>query len=387
MTSLKTILTNRKYFTIAMLFSSFSLIFSSWIIYIPYLSETLGLNEAEIGIGLLSSSVGALLAIVPGKKLLYKFGVGRMAFVTLIIYGLSTINILFSEGLVSLCVSLFVYGIANSIYSLSINSLIAIVEKKDGKAIMSSGHGFFSIGAMVGAGVGSFIVPVISNPVYHISVVFVLVLILQIFNRNLYSGIKGERTEAGVKLKNTLKPLGFIALIGLVFMVSEGAIADWSALYLKKYTDLSLSHIGLGYAGFSLAMTIGRFIGDSLSSKYSSMSIVKGGALIGIMGFVTVLSSSTYVSIAGFTIIGLGFSVVIPVVFRMAANTNGVDAESGTALVIGFGYFGFLFGPFLIGYIAENTSLHFSYSLLMAVMIITLFGCLFYKRNESTIKS
>src|SRR5674536_157041 len=189
---------------------------------------------------------------------------------------------------------------------------------------MSGSHGFWSLGGMIGSATGSFIAALLNNPVLHIVVLVIVIQFIQFRLRSQYFLRKGEYILTEKHKSNNRMPLYVIAVVGLVMMVSEGAIADWSALYLKKIILLDMKYIGFGYAAFSLAMMIGRFTGDSLSKKLGSWQLITYSSLTGIVGFLLVLILNPVVSILGFFIVGLGFSVVVPEVYRLASKVEGV---------------------------------------------------------------
>ena len=253
---------------------------------------------------------------------------------------------------------------AGSSYAISLNSLTATIEKQDGVYIMSGSHGFWSLGGMVGSATGSFIAALVHNPILHISVLVLVIQIIQVRLKSEYFFRKGEQPLTGKRKTNKIKPLFIIALIGLVVMVSEGAIADWSALYLKKIVLLDIKYIGFGYSAFSFAMMIGRFTGDSLSKKLGSWQLITWSSFIGIIGFLLVLILNPFFTLPGFFIIGLGFSVIVPEVYRLASNVDGVKTADGVSFIAATTNIGFLVGPVMLGFIAEFRSLHLSFIVL-----------------------
>jgi fucose permease len=170
-------------------------------------------------------------------------------------------------------------------------------------------------------------------------------------------------------------------------MVSEGAIADWSALYLKKIILLDIKYIGLGYSAFSLAMMIGRFTGDSLSKKLGSWQLITYASLIAILGFLLVLILNPVFAISGFFVAGLGFSVIVPEVYRLASNIDGVKTADGVSFIAATTNIGFLVGPVLLGFIAELKSLHLSF-IVLTIWVSLAFFMAFWKskRNPLTAK-
>jgi fucose permease len=259
---------------------------------------------------------------------------------------------------------LFICGMASCFLVISFNSLVVTIEKADNVYIMSGSHGFFSAGGMIGASLGSFMAAKLHNPILHLSVISIIVLSIQTYLQKEYINLRSEHIEKRKKSVTGWTSLLIIAVVALIVMVSEGAIADWSALYLKKIIKINLSFIGFGYAGFSLAMTIGRFLGDWVSKKMGSWQLISSGTLLSLLGFILVLIKDNITSLSGFVIIGLGFSVIVPEVYRMASKIKGVKAKDGVSFIAASGNLGFMFGPIFLGFLAEFRTLHFSFLIL-----------------------
>jgi len=225
----------------------------------------------------------------------------------------------------------------------------------------------------------------VHNPVLHISVLVLAIQIIQFKLKSQYFFRKGEQPLKAGHKRNRIMPLFVIAIVGLVVMVSEGAIADWSALYLKKIILLDIKYIGLGYSAFSLAMMIGRFTGDSLSKKLGSWQLITYSSLIAISGFLLVLILNPIFTIPGFFIVGLGFSVIVPEVYRLASNVDGVKTADGVSFIAATTNIGFLVGPVLLGFIAEFRSLHLSF-IVLTFWVSLAFFIAFWKNNKSAVR-
>ncbi|HZK68179.1 MAG TPA: MFS transporter [Paludibacter sp.] len=382
MNSIKFFYQNKKYFASAFLFSCFSLIFSTWVTYIPQIAEKLGITEGKIGKAIFFSALGAFVMIRVCRHVVDRVGVGKYTFFALIVYCVFFFGPFLAYSYDTLCLSLFFFGMASSSFAISLNSLTATIERQDEIYIMSRSHAFWSIGGMIGAATGSFIAVLLHNPIVHISILVTIILLLQFKLKHYYYYRKGECLVKEKHRKKNLKPLYVIAVVGLVMMVSEGAIADWSALYLKKIILLDMKYIGFGYAAFSSAMMIGRFTGDSLSKKLGSWQLITYSSLTGIVGFLLVLILNPVVSILGFFIVGLGFSVVVPEVYRLASKVEGVKTADGVSFIAATSNIGFLVGPVLLGFIAEFQSLHLSFMVLTTFVSIAFFIA-FVKNRES----
>ena len=247
---------------------------------------------------------------------------------------------------------------------------------------MAASHGFFSLGGVL-AGMGSFLIGPLSNPVLHMSIAVLLVLVVNFIFRRKYISEIAEKIENEPFSFSLLKPLLLLGLISFVAMGSEGAIVDWSGLYLKEITMAPEALWGLGFLGFQVTMTLGRFLGDGISEKIGSIKIVALGAVLAIVGYVLVLTTDIYLSIIGFALNGLGFSVMVPEVFRIGGNVKGVDSSKGIAFIAGSGYAGFLCAPPILGFLAENYSLKRSFVVLLACGFLILLFTLLLKRKKA----
>jgi MFS family permease len=157
----------------------------------------------------------------------------------------------------------------------------------------------------------------------------------------------------------------------MVVFMSEGCVADWSAIYLRESLHGTKVIMGLGYAGFSAAMTIGRFNGDNIITRFGSKKVVITGALLAAAGFlIVVLAPVVSIAIAGYILIGFGCCCIVPVLFSAATTIPRVSAVEGFAMVTTGGLIGFLTGPSLIGFISEKINLSSALSLLVILMLI-----------------
>jgi fucose permease len=383
MLSFKIFMKRRKYFSSALLFFCFCLIFSTWVTYIPYIADKIGITEGKIGGAIFFSALGAFFVIPVANRFVDRIGVGRSTYLSLILYSATLFGPFLAYNYVSLCISLFIFGAGSSFFDIALNSLIGTIEKQDKVYIMTGSHGFWSVGGVVGAASGSFIAALIHNPIIHVSLVVLLIVGIQTYLRSDYYYRKGELhlTKEKYHIKH-IRPLIVIALLGLILMVSEGAVADWGALYLKKIVHISIQYIGLGYAAFSFAMMIGRFAGDSLSKKLGSWKLLTCSSFLSIVGFMLVLILHPIVSLIGFFIVGLGFSVIVPEVYRLASNIEGIKTSAGVSFIAATTNVGFLVGPVFLGFLAELKSLHLSFMVLTAFVSLAFFIAFWKNRRE-----
>jgi predicted MFS family arabinose efflux permease len=379
MLSFKIFLQHRKFFAPAFLYSCFSLIFSTWVTYIPYIADKLNITEGKIGGALFFMACGSLTMLPISNKLTDKLGVGRQAFFGFVGYALAMYGMFLAPNYGSLCIALFIFGNMSSIFAISLNSLTAIIERNAGMYIMTGSHGFWSLGGIVGASTGSFIAGLLHRPLLHITLLIVVLISLQLWLKKEYFHIRSDHQPREKHQKFPFKPLLAIASIAIIMMVSEGAIADWSALYLKNVVEIKRQFIGLGYALFSMGMAIGRFTGDSLSRRLGSYRLLRLAIGTSLIGFVGVLLSLPFTTMPGFFVIGLGFSIIVPEVYRLASNIKGIKTADGVSFISATANVGFLTGPVLLGFIAELHTLQTSFIVLTGFIAIA-FTITFFRK-------
>lgn len=367
-------------FPYAQLYLSLSIMFGTWVIYIPHITEKLNMDEGQLGIALFFAAFGSISSLPFGKKIVAYLGEGKASLISILTVAIFISSLFIAPNYYWLCFSMFLFGINSGVMQVAINSLVATVERERNVNIMSTCHGFFSLGAMISAGFGTILVVLLNNPLIHILLALSLVVLLQIiYKKKFYHIIDKAKDSKNVPTKSAIKnkTLWLIGAIAIIGMISEGAIADWSGLYLKDIANTNSNYLGLGYAGFSLAMTIGRFSGDYLSSRFGAWQIILAGYILALIGFSLVLLGHPLVSIMGFFTVGLGFSIIVPEVYRLSANIEGVNPASGIAFMAGVGYVGFLTGPVILGFLAEHFGLQISFSVLLVSVFLGLILSIF----------
>ena len=382
MKSLRLILSNSRYFGPSWVFASINILFGTWAIYIPTVKDVLQISKSELGIAIFFLALGVFCVFPFASSIINRVGVGKATFYGVLFSCTAAMLPLLAPNYYVLMFALFLFGVANGITDISMNTLVTEIEKKDKVKFMAASHGFFSLGGVL-AGMGSFLIGPLSNPVLHMSLAVLLVLIVNLKFRSKYYSELAEEIENEPFSFGLFKPLLLLGLISFVAMGSEGAIVDWSGLYLKEITLAPEALWGVGFLGFQVTMTLGRFLGDGISDKIGSIKIVALGAILAILGYLFVLTSDTYLSIFGFALNGLGFSVMVPEVFRIGGNVKGVDSSKGIAFIAGSGYTGFLCAPPILGFLAENYSLTRSFVVLLVCgFLILLFTFLLKRKNR-----
>ncbi|MDF4204466.1 MFS transporter [Maribacter sp. SA7] len=382
MKSIQLILGNARYFGPSWVFASINILFGTWAIYIPTVKQSLEINKSELGIAIFFLALGVFTVFPFASAIINRIGVGKSTFYGILASCTAAMLPLLAPNYYVLMGALFLFGASNGITDISMNTLVTEIEKKDKVKFMAASHGFFSLGGVL-AGLGSFLIGPLSNPVLHMSIAVFLVLVVNFKFRKYYFSEVAEEIENEPFSFGLLKPLLLLGLISFLAMGSEGAIVDWSGLYLKEIALAPEALWGLGFLGFQVTMTLGRFLGDGVSDKIGSVKIVVIGAILAIVGYFLVLTTDTYFSIIGFALNGLGFSVMVPEVFRIGGNVKGIDSSKGIAFIAGAGYAGFLCAPPILGFLAENYNLTRSFVVLLASGFLILLFTLLLKRKKA----
>jgi fucose permease len=253
------------------------------------------------------------------------------------------------------------------------NDQAVLVEQRSQKPLMSSFHGSWSIGALAGAMLGAGIAGLSFGPIPHFIFASTLFFILMALVSRYLLPTEGkkEKGESMFRLPpRVVWPLGAIAFCAAI---GEGAMADWSGVYLNRTFQTTVAFAALGFAAFSLTMTIGRFAGDWLAAKFNPVPVVRFGGLLAFIGIMAaIITTEPFVVLLGYAAVGLGVANVVPLSFSAAGKLSNLPAGVGIAGVATIGYAGFLAGPPLIGLIAEATSLRFA-MLFVALLVGSLF--------------
>lgn len=364
---------------VGFLFCVSSLIFGIWVAAIPTIKQRLQFTDGSLGLSLLLSPLGALTGVGLSTIIFRKIAVGKwMLYGYTLVCFIMAVSINSPNRIVFWC-CLYCFGLVSFLNGVSANATVNILENRYDRNLMSTCHGLYSLGGGVSTGLAVvfFSLGVLSG--LQIILVVSFILIVLFFNRHqLLSHKEIIHSGSGLKLPS-LTILG-ISFICMVLFMAEGCVADWSAIYFKESLQVPKELISLGYTGFAIAMTIGRFNGDQLITKIGSKKIVIAGCILASLGFTLVVAAHTFpIAIFGYVCIGFGCSCIVPVLFSASANIPGVSTVEGFAMVTTGGLIGFLTGPSLIGLISEQINLSAGLSLLI---LLTLCAALVAWRNQ-----
>ncbi|MFT5848959.1 MAG: fucose permease [Psychroserpens sp.] len=371
MKSLLLILSNLKYFAPSWVFSSVNILIGTWVLYLPHIKMKFELNDSQIGLALFFTACGLLVSIPFVPYMNKRIGTGRSTKIGIILLALFFNLPLVAPNYSLLCTSLFLTGIFSGFTGTSMNALVSIVEKRDRQNFMSAAHGFFSLGGFIGAGIGGFLITRFSNPSYHMLLMSLFIILTTLLLSNNYNHVKEptqEKNKESINIFKNIKPVLGLSIIAFIIMFNEGAVEHWSNLFLFDIVHVEESQAGFGFVIFSLMMTLGRFLGDGVSKKIGAIRSISYGCIIAIIAYSLILVSDFYISVLGFGVLGLGISVIIPEIFRLAGQSKHLNTSVAISVVSGIGFMGFLIGPVLLGFISSLSNLIMSYVFLLLLV-------------------
>lgn len=331
---------------------------ASWVPHVPEAKTRLGIGDGMLGLALLAMAAGAVLAMPMAGFAIRRFGSRSVVAVGAVGFVLTLALPVLAPSLPLLALGLFLFGASNGIMDVSMNAQGAAVEHGLHRPVMSSLHAMFSLGGLAGAGVAGLLLWAGVTPALHVAAtVLVMLAILAVALRLLLPAVHDLKGEG----PHFVKPQGPLVVLGLLAFgafLGEGAMIDWSAVYLREVIGTGQGAAALGFAAFSLTMTIGRFMGDGLAHRFGGPAVVRAGGLLVALGLgLALLAETMAAALIGFAFAGFGFANAVPILFSAAARTPGVSAGTGIAAVATLAYTGGLAGPAIIGFVAEATTL------------------------------
>ncbi|HZG94461.1 MAG TPA: MFS transporter [Mycobacteriales bacterium] len=334
-----------------------------WASRLPAVKHELGLADRDVAAVIFAGAIGAMLSLRVAGHVIERFGSLRTTRIAALFMMLSLLLPAVATSMPTLSAGMLLMAGGASFQDVGMNSQAVAIERRIGRPIMSSFHAAFSIGGIAGAGAGALTAKIALS--YRASFVIVSLLFtvaVVAANRWLLDAPETSRIEKDdVRGRRDLPHRGTmiaLGLIGLASFVAEGAAADWTAIYLREGTGSTHAVAALGFMVFSVTMTAGRLAGDRLAARFGAMALVRLGTIVGGVGLAAgLLLQSTPAGVAGFAVLGLGISVVVPQVFSAAGQLAPGRAPAALALVSAISYLGFLTGPAVIGAIADVTDL------------------------------
>ena len=343
---------------------------ASWAPLVPLLRQRLAIGEDILGLLLLCIGIGSLLTMPLSGAAAVRVGCRKVLTFSSIAFALLLFLLSQISDILLAIPVLLLFGAIMGCIDVVANVQAVIVEKAAGKRLMSGMHGLWSVGGFAGAGLfgvwvgGLGFTPTVSTLI----ATGIMVTAILFFARFLlpYGG------DAGGKMLAV--PKGIVAFVGVIACIAflvEGAIMDWSGVFLTTVRGFDMSMAGTGFTVFSAAMLTMRLVGDKLVQKMGQRIIILGGSVLAFAGFLAVIfAPQAWLLYAGFFAIGVGSANVVPVFFSLLGKQKDMPIGLAVPAVSTLGYLGILMGPAAIGALAHATSLYAAFGLLAGLVAL-----------------
>jgi MFS family permease len=347
--------------------------FASWASRIPDIKIHLGLSDGAFGAFLFFLPIGSFLGIPISGSLTAKYGSKTMVSIASVLYPLTLINISFANTTTYLAIALFLFGMIGNMFNVSVNTQATSLSKLFEKSIISRFHGFWSLAGFTGGLLGGlFVAKSISPFQQFLSIAILGWLFLLATSKYL---MPNEKSTAPIrKMWSKPSPLLFqFGLVALSNMICEGMMFDWSGLFYKDVIKVSDTWRTTGYVCFMACMTTGRMFADTLINYWGARKqLMLSGLVVTIGLLIAVAQPHIVISSIGFMLVGFGVSSVIPTIYgTVGRNAAAGQASIALASVSSIGFFGFLIGPTIIGFLSEAIGLRGAFFVAAILGIVT----------------
>ncbi len=358
--------------SIGLVFAVQGLLFGTWAALIPFVKHKFGLDEAELGILLLSLQGGVMLMNPFSVPILHRLGAPGAALVCLAAAG-----VLFSLPMLAgtiwlLAIALFAAGAAFAAVNVAVNTCASMLETRDGVRIMATCHGLWSTGAMVGSALAGTATGLGVLPALWSGGVAMLAIVTTVLLRPsllpLEESDKAERAaQGGQKFAWPNVGLWLIIFLSLCTNITEGTMADWSAVFMRDVVESEEFAVGWGFAAYAFCMAAGRFVGDSLIARFGASTVLRVGGMVAAAGlFLLAGFPQMPFALFWFAMVGAGVALGAPILYAAASRAPGMAQGAGLATMNTFAMVGFFGGPVLIGFLAKLWNLPIAFAVVGA---------------------
>ena len=364
-------------YAVSIIFAVNGALFGTWASRIPAIANIHELSPALLGFLIFLAGASAVIAFSIFGKAADRYGAAYVSKrATILLIPISIIFITYANSFLALTIAVIYFGGIHGGVDVAMNAWAAEVERKNERPLMSSFHAMWSLGAGIGAGLGALLAFNQIGVQGHFTIVSILIFLITL---SIYSvPFKSETKEKDKKAPFISIPQGSlltVAFITFFASLGEGAVADWSAIFLISVLSIGEGSAALGYTFFSICMFAMRLMGDRISFKFGPSKTARYSGLVALIGSIIILTFESLLPLLiGFSLIGLGIAVIIPLAFSRAGNDKNMSQGTAIASIATLGYGGMLIGPLFVGFIAEITSIKTSFFILpiLALLIFLL---------------
>lgn len=360
---------------VSLIFVIHGVLVATWACYIPSIKERLQLSDGTLGLILFGMGMGCFLSLFLTPGLIHRFGSRSVTLISTLGLCLSIPLSITSHSLGSLATLLICNGLLIGMMDMGMNAQAGEIEEQMGRPIMSGVHALFSLGSLSAAFLGSLALGGGIPPVLHLAT---LALISGYVGASVRHGLVPKRREHPHEIpwiKIPEKRFWGLGLLCFIAFMSEGAVIDWTPLFLEYHQGASKGTALLGIAAFQIGMTGGRFTGDHLRIRFGTTHLFIASSILAALGLALALAQgSAAISLLGLIAVGLGLANTVPLLFSTASKLSGQGNEgTGIAGVAGVGYCGILIGPPAIGFVSEAVGLRGALGILTLLLTVLVF--------------
>ncbi|MCQ2035447.1 MFS transporter [Stutzerimonas kunmingensis] len=341
---------------------------SVWAPLVPYVRERIEMTDAVFGLLLLCIGVGSLTWMPLSGVLVSRWGIRPVQLCSVVLLALALAGMALTDSMLLLALALFCFGGSLGVIDVIMNIQAVLVETAVGRRLMSNFHGMYSLGAISGALMLTGLLTLGLAPEIGS---FLMIGLIVAANLGLARGFLPNRAPGGGFA--FVRPTGVVLLVGLMCFVvylAEGAVLDWSALYLTGEKGLEVAKGGLGYAAFALMVTIARFAGGPLVTALGTARVIAFGGLLAAFGIGLSLAAEHWaVALIGYGLCGLGCANVSPVLISSLSRQDGMPVQLAVTVATTIGFAGVLAGPAMMGVVAHFSSLGMAFALLAVLLV------------------
>jgi MFS family permease len=347
--------------------------FGIWAGHIPLFKQRFELSDSALSIVLLAVASGSIVSMPIAGQAVRNFGSRRCIAVSLGCYAFCLAFLALAPSLLLFVLAALLFGGAKGSVDVGINAQAVAVERDYGRPIMASFQALWSVGGLAGGFLTGVTLSLGSTPVLNLVGVALLILLLDLlYSSRLLHDVSSRPLKGATRFQLPGRALLYVAGLTFIALFSEGALQDWAAVYMRQVVVVPVSIAAVGYASYSTAMALGRFVGDRVVAIFGERFVIRiSGALI-ILGLAGVLLLPTpFFAIVGLAVAGLGNSNLVPILFSSAGRDPVLGPGPGIAVVTTIGFCGFLVGPAVIGLMSKFFGLTVALSLVALLGLIT----------------
>jgi len=350
-------------------------VMTNWFPRIPDVQAHLGVGPADLSLGLLGSPVGTVLALPFAGGIVERLSPRRTILIASVLYAIGLCLPGLAGNVPTLFAALFVFGLALPVVDVAMNVEADRIERAMGKRIMSTCHGFWSLGSIAGSVIGAGFAAIPLSPMVHLPIVAAVALPLILLVANALPAIpEPAASEAEKPPRFALPTLALLPVCIFAFgmLLVESAALDWSGIFLRDVIGVSAGATAFGFFAFASFMTLGRLMGDRLTARYGPVLVARTLGVIGIAGMIILVTADGLLQAAiGLAAAGSGVSVAVPLAVSAAASRGDRPAAVNVAALSLVSFSGFLIEPPLVGFISEHSDLRFGLAATIPILVVS----------------